>query len=137
MASTAIPTVKAAVEETLAGAAALEGVLVQAGGREPERSKQYIWIPKAKSKRDWASIGGQRLQEKISVTMLVVVIGFEDPEARAFQICGAAEEALRQNLRLDGKVVKNLVEELDEEPRDFDTKLGHHVWMTVVADTKI
>jgi hypothetical protein len=137
MPPTAIPAVKVAIKETLKAASSLDGVEIAAGRIEPLRATQYIWFPKAKSKRDWAGLGAQRLKVKISVPMLVVVVGTEDPEARAFEICGAAEAALRSNLRLDGKVVKNLVEEIDEEPRDFDKKLGHHVWMTVVADTTI
>ena len=135
MASTAIPADKEAVRRTLAEAEALTDVEV-ATGFEPTRPKEYVWIAKASAKRDWASLGQRRRKEKLSVTMRVVVIGGEDVESRAYEICAAVEAALLANLQLDGEVVKNLVEELDEEPSlDFDGKPGHAVWMTVAANT--
>jgi hypothetical protein len=135
--TTAIPAAKEAVRRTLAEAASLEGTTV-ATGKEPTRPRQYIWVVKASAKRDWGSLGQRRRKEKLSVTMRVVAIGADDVEARAYELCSAAEVALLENLQLNGQVVKNLVEELDEEPSlDFDGKPGHAVWMTVVADTTL
>jgi hypothetical protein len=139
MKPSAIPAVQVAIRATLDGAAGLEGVAI-ADEREPINQKEYIWIyPGGKAKRDWKGIGRKPalLEEKISVRLRVVVIGGEDPKLRAFEIAGAAEEALRENRSLDGCASKHLVEELDQELQDFDGKTGCHVWMTVVAETRI
>jgi hypothetical protein len=142
MASTAIPAVKVAIEEILAGADGLENTLVTRDYAKAERKPEHIWIWKAKAKRDPKGIGRRpaRLEEEIRVTLRAVAIGGDAAaaEARVFELVEAAETALRDESRLAGSIVLfSHVEELEEEPLNFDTKVGCHVLMTVVAKTRI
>lgn len=143
MASTAIPAVKQAIKGILEEAEGLEDTLVTTDYAEAERKAEHIWIWKAKAKRDPKGIGRRpaRLEEEIRVVLRVVAIGGADAavaEARAFELVEAAENALRDESKLAGSIVLfSHVEELEEEPLNFDTKVGCHVLMTVAAKTRI
>jgi hypothetical protein len=137
MASTAIPVVKAAVLGALQGAEALEGITVTAD-REPERDSEYVWIWRAKAKRNFRTIGPSPapLDEEVSIVMRVVAIG-GDPEARALELADAVEEALREDITLGDSVLWHRLEELEQEPLQFDRKAGCHVLMTLTAKARI
>jgi hypothetical protein len=136
--ATTIPAVRGAVVATLAAAEALEGITV-ADGLEPTSQKQYVWLWKAKAKRNFSGVGTGRplpQDEDVSLTMRVVVIGTE-ARARAFEISDLVEAALAADARLGGAVKWHRIEELDEEPLQFDQKPGHHVLMTLSARARI
>ncbi len=142
MASTSIPAVKAAIQEILAEAGGLDGILVTTDYNKTDRAPEHIWIWKAKSKRDFKGLGHRppRLQEEIKVTLRVVTVGGADAaaaEARVYEIVEAAETALREDTTLGGVARKAHVADLDEEPLSFDSKIGCHVLMTVAAETVI
>ena len=136
--ASAIPAVKAAVLSTLSSAEDLEGVEVGAD-LEPSRNSKYVWIWRAKSKRQFKSVGARppALDEDVSLTLRVVVIGGEDPETAVFEISDAVEAALRADLTLGGAVRWHRVEELDQEPLQFDQKVGCHILMTLTARARI
>jgi hypothetical protein len=137
--ATTIPAVRDAVVAVLAAAEALEGITI-ADGLEPTSQKQYVWLWKAKAKRNFSGVGAGRplpQDEDVSLTMRVVVIGTEDPRARAFEIADLVEAALAADARLGGAVKWHRIEELDEEPLQFDQKPGHHVLMTLSARARI
>jgi hypothetical protein len=135
---TAIPAVKEAVLEILDDAEGLEGVTV-AAGLEPTRADEYVWIWKAKAKRVCKSVGRNPpvYDEDVSLTMRALVVGGENPEARVFEIVAATETALRSSITLDGAVKWHKLEELDQEPLQFDQKLGCHILMTLTARARI
>lgn len=136
--ATTIPAVKAAVLAALDGAEDLEGVAVSAG-LEPDNEFEYVWIWKGKAKRVFKSVGAHppALDEDVSLTLRVVVVGGEDPEARAYEIADAVEAAQRADLTLGGAVRWHRFEELDQEPLQFDQKVGCHVLMTLTARARI
>lgn len=138
MAATAIPAVKAAVLVALDDVEGLAGVEVT-GGLEPSRKDEYVWIWKAKAKRVFKSVGARppALDEAVSLTIAAVVIGGKDPEARVFEIAGAVETALRADVTLAGAVRWHRLEELDEEPLQFDQKVGCRILMTLTAKARI
>lgn len=137
--ASAIPAVKAAIQSTLEDATGLLDDIPVSRGLEPSRPKEYVWIWKAKAKRDFKSIGSRPapLDEDVSVTMRVVAIGGEDPESRVFEISDAVEAALRADLTLGGVVRWHRVEELEQELQQFDPKVGCHILMTLTARARI
>lgn len=138
METTAIPAVKDALAESLEGAAGLEGVVV-ARKQEPARAKEYVWIRRGKSKRDFALLGPRPapLDEIVEVTIRVVAIGGEDPEARTYEIFNALEAALRADPDLSDDVLFQKIGEVEDDHLLFDQKPGFHVVSTVTAKARI
>lgn len=145
MASTAIPAVKAALVNRLEETTELDEIEIASGGREPstvrkvKKGDEYVWIWRGRSKRDPASLGRRPapLKENIEITCRLVIIGGDDPEARAFELFEVVETALRGFPDLGRKVRFQSITSLEEEARDFDRTLGHHILFTVSAEAVI
>ena len=142
MASTNIPAVKAAVLKVLESAKALEDITVS-GDKEPERDTEYVWIYKAKAKRQFTTIGKQPAaqDEMVEVHLRVFAVDpgatYTDVEARAVEIFEAVESALRDSPTLDGTAFFQHVEELEIEPLLLDQNWACHVLVTLAAKTRI
>jgi hypothetical protein len=140
MASTAIPFVKTSILEALESAEGLEEVVVS-GDREPEQALEYIWLYKAKAKREFRLVRPRPapLEEEVRIFLRVLAVRAEamDAENRALEIAEAVENALRA-LDLGPPVLfPLLIEELDDEQLQFDQKRGCHVLMTVATKARI
>jgi hypothetical protein len=146
MASTAIPALKAAILGALGtepAPAGLEEVEIS-GDKEPTRASEYVWLYKAKAQREFKSIGRRpsSLDETVRVYLRVLVVkGSElEAESRALAIAEAVEGILRE-LDPDDEdatfLSPLLIEELEDEPLQFDQKAGCHVLMTVVTKARI
>jgi hypothetical protein len=140
MASTKIGVVKAAALNTLSEADDLDGVFVTAD-KEPERRIEYVWIYKARAKREFRLIGPQPAPQDEMVSVYLRVVSIRDTrtaaEARALEIFEAAETALRAEPTLEGTAFFHHIEELDVEPLLFDQKWGCHVLATLEAKARI
>lgn len=143
MASTAIPALEAAILGALQAEPApegLEGVSVS-GDKEPTRATEYVWLYKAKAKREWRTIGPRpsaRDEElRASLRVLVVKGDLAEAKTRALEIAGVVEDALAAVNTTSPLLYPLLVEEIEDEPLQFDQKSGCHVLMTVVTRARI
>jgi hypothetical protein len=142
MASTKIPAIKAAVVETLQAAEALKGIKVT-DDREPDRDDEYVFIYKARARRDFKLIGPQPApqDETVNVYIRIVAIRGTDKakpsEERALEIFEAVETALRDNSTLGDTALFQRIEDLEIEPQNFEGKRGCHVLATVTAKARI
>lgn len=144
MPSTAIPAVKAAVLEILKEVEALKSAkVVITADKEPERAREYIWLWKATATREFKSLGPQpsALNEEVKIFLRVMVVkGDSSPtpsEERAFEILEEMETALRGQVRLNGAVRFQHVEDLEQEQLIFDRKRGCHILVTLTAKARI
>ena len=144
MAPTAIPKVRAAVRAMLEAAAEapdsdLHGLAIAAAGPEPTRPNEFIWFWRGKAKRVFRVVGPRPApyEEDVSLTLRLVAIGGEDPESRAFALLSAVEDVLRNDITLGDAVFWHRLEELEDEPLDFDRKLGWAVLLTLTARARI
>ena len=142
MPSTSIPEVKAALVEALKNSVALNGITVTKG-KEPTRVSEFVWLPKAKAKRDFNLIGGTApLDEVVTATLWVVVIkgtsGPEESEARAFEIAEAVETVLRSPVEAaEQELSPPKVEEIEQVQVPLDKKWACHIEMTVTVTARI
>lgn len=138
---TAIPAIKEAVVKTLQEAESLKGIKIT-DDKEPENKNEYIWIWKARAKREFKNIGpNSKLDELIEVFIRVVSIKgsteVKPSEERAVEIFAAVEKALRANRRLNGTAFWNKIGDLEITPVIFDKKRGCHVIAVVNAKAQI
>ena len=146
MASTAIPALKSAILASLEvdpTPEGLEGVAIS-GDKEPTRSSEYVWLYKGKAQREFKLIGGRpsKLNEEVRIFLRVLVVKGDQAEAesRALAIAEAVEGILRDLEPEDDEaqfLKPLLVEELEDEPLQFDQKAACHVLMTVVTEARI
>lgn len=139
---TAIPAIKEAVFQLLDDAPALEGIKVT-DDKEPEHTKEYVWVYKAKAKRAFKLLGPQpaRQEEMIEIFLRIVAVKdaakLKPSEERALEIFEAVEEALRADTTLKGTAFFHLIEEVEIAPVKFDKKRGCHVIAVVSAKARI
>lgn len=135
-----LPSIKEAVLAILNASPALAAVKVTEA-KEPERAKEYVWLYRVKSTRDWASLGRQSKDEVAKVFLRVVaILGGKDgtaSEARAFEIVSTVEAALEADVTLGGVVRFHLIEDIEAEKQLFDNKWGAHVLLTISANARI
>lgn len=141
MSSTAIPAVKEAVVNTLKAASSLKGITVT-DDKEPERKSEYIWIWKARAKREFKNIGpNSKVDEMIEVFIRIVAYkGSTDQkpsEERAVEIFEAVETALRANRKLNNTVFWHKIGDLEIVPLVPDKKRGCHAIAVVNAKAQI
>lgn len=139
---TAIPAMKEAVFQILSEAPALENIRVT-DDKEPENCKEYVWVYKAKAKRNFRLLGNQpaKQDEKIEVYLRIVAIKdaqkLKPSEDRAVEIFEAVEEALRADITLKGTTLFHLIEDVELAPVKFDKKRGCHIIGVVSAKARI
>lgn len=139
---TAIPAVKQAVFELIKDASALDGILVT-DDKEPERAKEYVWVYKAKAKRNFKLLGPQPAKQDEMIQVYLRIVAIKDAaklkpsEERALEIFEAVEEALRADITLKGTAFFHLIEDLEIAPVKFDKKRGCHVVGIVSAKARI
>jgi hypothetical protein len=146
MASTAIPALKSAILAALEADPTPEGLdgVAISGDKEPTRESEYVWLYKAKAKREFKTIGRRpvKVDEDLSISLRVLAVKGSQAEAesRALAIAAAVEGVLRDLEPGDDEAVflaPLLVQELEDEPLLFDQKAGCHVLMTVVTKARI
>jgi|GEM_PF-5487974 len=140
--STAIPSVEAAVLELLEGAAELDGVFVTDDYSKAVQETKYVWLWKAEAEREFKGIGRRPAtqEEAIELTLRVIAVGDTAAEAknRSYQIAGAVETVLRNDMKLGGTVLKNHVKKLSGEPvTDYEPLFGYAVVLIVAAEARI
>lgn len=139
--STAIPAIKEAIVKTLKDAESLKGIKVT-DEKEPTDEKEYIWVFKARAKRNWQNIGPQsKMGEVIEIFIRCVSLKGSDEvkpsEERAIELFEAVEAALRANRRLDGTAFFQHVGDVEIAPVLVDKIRGCHVIAVVSAKTQI
>lgn len=140
--STAIPAIKEAVFQLLKEAESLENIRVT-DDKEPENLKEYVWVWKARAKRNFKLLGPQpsKREEMINVYLRIVAIKGSDKlkpsEERALEIFEAVEKALIADLTLKGTALFHIVDDLEVAPVKFDKRRGCHVIAVVSAKARI
>ncbi len=142
MASTAIPNLKTTIIAALEAADGLRDVVVTADS-EPLRADEYVWLYKARSKRQFGALGPRPapIDEELRVYLRILVLKGSDKSApseeRALELADVVESALRDLEPGRPFLSPLLIEELDDEPLQFDQKRGCHVLMTVATKARI
>lgn len=138
MASTKLPAARDAIAAALIASEDLAGVTIANGGGEPERAKEYIWIERSRSTREFFNLSGPipRLEEKMKINLRIVAIQ-KDAEARATELLETAETALRSDDSFNETVVFSHIGELECGPLLFDTQEGYGYVAIVEATARI
>jgi hypothetical protein len=145
MPASAIPAVKDAVESRLTAAEALKGVAIFRGRPSPGPA-EYIALWKTSATREYSGLRGGAatapLAELIDLTIVVDVAlasGADQApaEARAYELFGGIEDALRADLTLGGAWRFDRISKVEDDFFREDKRKGCRVFLTVSGKAQI
>lgn len=139
--STAVPAAKSALLASMQAAPGLSGVTVVRGKPDPEPS-EFVSLWSAECEREYASLGQQRLDEEISLTVVVDVASaagtdYGPAETRAWALFDAVEGAVRADLTLGGVWRFDRISKVRQEFFRQDRRRGCRVFLTITGKARI
>ncbi len=143
MAFTRIPDVKQALEQLLAGVAALDGVAVSWGHRDPPLA-EMIEILDADSEDREGRIRPQPMpvNERISLRIAVSVmrpgaVSWADTERRLWVICEAIDSAFRADVTLGGILLMGSIARARQFPFRAQAQRGQRAILELTGEARI
>jgi len=144
---THVPQARAAIENLLNAAAESDEALKEitvSNAEMPERKRKFVWIWKAKSKRDFRVIGPAVTPQKedMLTTMMIWAAKGEGrnprpAEDKAMEIFEAVETALREDVTLEDSVLMHHIETMEIEGALLDQTHGCRIVAIISAQARI